>query len=241
LVERNNLEGFPLDRLTEIEGDYCGYIEWLKNALSTTTFCERGNIIERMGFFGATLYEYDLDNKLTKQILPHGSSILYEYDTCGNKIKESFANGKSDMFVYDDCDRLTKTINSFGYETVYEYDTRGNMFKQFNSITNNTLTREFKNYNDGQLRRLDNMYIPFFHKNKFKHVWDYMIWVIASRGIHSFEFPDREGASNGEVKRWIEQGAVLINGKRCKPFDAISLPIESLILFPKGKNRNTLI
>lgn len=46
-------------------------------------------------------------------------------------------------------------------------------------------------------------------------------------------------ASNGSIKRWLESGAVLINGKRPKPKDVIELPVWQLIFFPKGKKRTT--
>jgi 16S rRNA U516 pseudouridylate synthase RsuA-like enzyme len=57
---------------------------------------------------------------------------------------------------------------------------------------------------------------------------------IAQFGIFS-----REGriqpASRSEVRRWIEAGAVQINGERLRIADLIDFPVFSLVLFPGGK------
>ena len=42
-------------------------------------------------------------------------------------------------------------------------------------------------------------------------------------------------ASNSEVRRWLEQSAVIINGVKPKPKDIITFPVTSLIFFPKSK------
>lgn len=47
-------------------------------------------------------------------------------------------------------------------------------------------------------------------------------------------------ASSSEIKRWIEQGAVLFNGERVTPTELIDFPIISIVLFPKGASRVTL-
>ena len=47
-------------------------------------------------------------------------------------------------------------------------------------------------------------------------------------------------ASNGDLWRWLNMGAIIINGKTPKPLDEISLPIKELIFFPNGKRRTTL-
>lgn len=44
-----------------------------------------------------------------------------------------------------------------------------------------------------------------------------------------------EMASNSEVRRWLDQSAVIINGKKPKAKDIIELPVTSLIFFPKSK------
>ncbi len=48
-------------------------------------------------------------------------------------------------------------------------------------------------------------------------------------------------ASNSEIRRWIEQGAVLFNHERMKPDEPIDFRIYSLVLFPKSAKRVTLL
>ena len=45
--------------------------------------------------------------------------------------------------------------------------------------------------------------------------------------------------SNGEIKRWLSKGSVIINGRRPGPEDKINFPIKQLIFFPNGKRRTT--
>ena len=51
---------------------------------------------------------------------------------------------------------------------------------------------------------------------------------------------DNKPASNSEVRRWLSNGAVEINGNRPKAEDIIAFPVTSLIFFPNGKKRCTL-
>jgi hypothetical protein len=51
-------------------------------------------------------------------------------------------------------------------------------------------------------------------------------------------FQTREGAkvgaaSNNELRRWLKNGAVVINGIKVSPTTAIQFPITSMVLFPK--------
>lgn len=47
-------------------------------------------------------------------------------------------------------------------------------------------------------------------------------------------------ASKSEIKRWLLNKAVIINGKTPLPQDEISFPIRELIFFPKGNKRTTI-
>lgn len=48
--------------------------------------------------------------------------------------------------------------------------------------------------------------------------------------------------SNGEVKRWMQNGAVHINGCRVGPDDAVvSQHVRSLVFFPSSLRRTTVI
>lgn len=48
-------------------------------------------------------------------------------------------------------------------------------------------------------------------------------------------------ATNSELRRWLQMGAVVINGVRPKPFDVIEFPVTSMVLFPKGARKCTLL
>jgi hypothetical protein len=48
--------------------------------------------------------------------------------------------------------------------------------------------------------------------------------------------------SNGELKRHMQQGGVLVNGERIAPDELIDFPVFSLVFFPKSaKHRTTLV
>lgn len=49
-------------------------------------------------------------------------------------------------------------------------------------------------------------------------------------------------ASNGEVKRWMQNGAVLLNGRKLQVTDQVAPPeVESLIFFPASPGRRTTL
>tara|TARA_B100000700_G_scaffold331341_1_gene463284 strand:+ start:154 stop:369 length:216 start_codon:yes stop_codon:yes gene_type:complete len=67
--------------------------------------------------------------------------------------------------------------------------------------------------------------------------WQFLINLNISCQFHSKE---RKGkATNSELKRWLQNKAIIINGERPNFNDEISFPIRELILFPK-KNRITI-
>jgi len=47
--------------------------------------------------------------------------------------------------------------------------------------------------------------------------------------------------SNSEIRRWLDQSSVIINGMRPRAKDQIEFPIVQLIFFPKGRRRTTVI
>ena len=48
-------------------------------------------------------------------------------------------------------------------------------------------------------------------------------------------------ASNSELRRWLIKRSVVINGVRPLPHDKICFPIASLVFFPKGKRKCTMV
>ena len=47
--------------------------------------------------------------------------------------------------------------------------------------------------------------------------------------------------SNGELRRHMQQGGVLINGQRVAVDEAIDFPVFSLVFFPKSDGRRTTL
>ena len=47
--------------------------------------------------------------------------------------------------------------------------------------------------------------------------------------------------SNGELKRHMQQGGVLVNGEKVLPDEVIDFPVFSLVFFPKSVARRTTL
>lgn len=47
--------------------------------------------------------------------------------------------------------------------------------------------------------------------------------------------------SNGELKRHMQQGGVLLNGEKIAPNELIDFPVFSLVFFPKSPARRTTL
>ena len=47
--------------------------------------------------------------------------------------------------------------------------------------------------------------------------------------------------SNGELKRHMQQGGVLVNGERITADELIDFPVFSLVFFPSGNRRTTIV
>ena len=46
---------------------------------------------------------------------------------------------------------------------------------------------------------------------------------------------------NGELRRHMKQGAIIINGEKIAPDEEIDFPVFSLVLFPKSEKRRTTL
>lgn len=52
---------------------------------------------------------------------------------------------------------------------------------------------------------------------------------------------ERQGpATNSERRRWLQNKAVVVNGSALGPDDPMP-PVESLVFFPKGRRRTTML
>lgn len=67
-------------------------------------------------------------------------------------------------------------------------------------------------------------------------------WLISLRPAIPMSV-ERPGAamSNGELRRHISQGGVLVNGERITADEPIDFPVFSLIFFPKAARRTTIV
>jgi hypothetical protein len=140
--ESYKLFGFPLDRLDEIQGDYEGFVVWLKSK-TNLEFDQNQNLVRYEDSVGYWVkYEYDQNNN---QILKESSSgwwAKYEYDQNNNQILKEVSSGMWTKYEYDQNNNQIRWESSNGYWVKYEY--------------------EF--YDNGQLKRLNNLVIPYFEQ-----------------------------------------------------------------------------
>lgn len=69
---------------------------------------------------------------------------------------------------------------------------------------------------------------------------DWMKSLHAICQFQSIETPNKI-ASGSELRRWIEQNAVIVNGEKLSPKETMDFPIISVVLFPKSEIRRTTI
>lgn len=53
--------------------------------------------------------------------------------------------------------------------------------------------------------------------------------------------PGEVNPSGSEVRRWLKNKAVICNGEPLSESDVIDFPVFSLVFFPKGMRRTTII
>lgn len=170
--ERNKLEGFPVDGLGEIEGDFNNFVWWVKCVLDCKfEYNKHGNVITEIvssGYF--VKHEYDKQGNKTKEIHPSGHTYQwkYEYDRYDNLIKEVHQNGiiYQWRYEYDEYGNMTKEIYPNGEVCQYEYDDLGNMIKEINS-DGRYFQYEYEYYGNGQLKSIhedgeQSLFIPKF-------------------------------------------------------------------------------
>ena len=66
-IKRNNLEAFPVSMLDQIQGDYDGWVKWIRNTLNTSQleFNTNGNIIYYKNSNGYEYWqEFDSNNNM---------------------------------------------------------------------------------------------------------------------------------------------------------------------------------
>jgi YD repeat-containing protein len=135
--ENNFPEEVDLDKV-EIEGDYNGFISWLKH-LPKLIFDDKGTLIKKIYRDGLVhTYEYDDNRNLIKSISVNGSVLLemnqYEYDDKNRLLKHIASNDSKRLleyiYEYDDKDRLVKKICGHDNIFVYEYDDKDRLIRK---------------------------------------------------------------------------------------------------------------
>lgn len=59
---------------------------------------------------------------------------------------------------------------------------------------------------------------------------------------HFWSREQNRTASNSELRRWLEHGAIVFNTEKVSPNELIDFPVFSLVMFPNSKvNRITLV
>jgi len=48
-------------------------------------------------------------------------------------------------------------------------------------------------------------------------------------------------ASRSEIRRWLNNGSIIINGKTPTSKEEVNLPVNELVLFPRGKQKTTIL
>ncbi len=102
-----------------------------KNQISKTEIIQAENI-------GTTLYEYDIQGRLTKVTNPNEIINVYTYDDAGNRLSKTSTNDDVSVvtnYTYDEQNRLIKTVTG-DTTTYYGYDNNGNQISEWARISN---------------------------------------------------------------------------------------------------------
>lgn len=81
------------------------------------------------------------------------------------------------------------------------------------------------------------------HTSKPPRPGSVLSWLLHNPCLQNMASVDCPGkiASNSEKRRWLENRAVQINGEYLSADDDMPYPIESLVFFPNGKRRCTMV
>ena len=131
-VKRANLEGFPLSKLDQVEGDYNGFVDWLRQELKTVrVYNDQGLMTKRVNPLGRVYeYEYKDQGVMTKRVNPLGDVYRYEYNDQGLMTKEVLHSGGVREYEYNGQGLMTKEVYPSGDVYEYEYNDKGLITKE---------------------------------------------------------------------------------------------------------------
>ena len=172
-IIKNNLETFPISKVSEIVGDYDNFKAWISEKVSNQfQYDSRGNLTQFEDSVGCCeTWEYDSRNNKVRSENSNGYWRTYQYDSSGNLIRFEDSNGYRETFEYDSRDNKTRFENSRDYWKTYEYDSRDNLIRSEDSvgccktfeydINGNDITEISSSfYDNGQLKSIGNMILP---------------------------------------------------------------------------------
>ena len=182
-IKRNNLETFPISMLDQIQGEYDGWVSWIKNTLKAERreFNTNGSIIHYKNSYGFENWqEYDSNNNLIHYKDSNGYEYWQEYDSNGNMIHYKNSYGFEYWQEYDSNNNMVHYKDSNGYEYWQEYyynekqiivksSTGIQEWREFDSNGNTIhikgpygLERQYltEYYSNGQLKRYCDMILP---------------------------------------------------------------------------------
>lgn len=161
--ERNGLEGFPVDRLNEIEGDYNKFFDWVNGKLSSKCEYDRNGVIIKETCSDDRVYQYEYDehgNLIKRSLLGitfwgGRTSWQAEYDDIGNMIKEWETLRAHSLYEYGDLGDIVKKKDQYNdaYQWEYKYDKNGNLIKKvypFGALQ----YFDYEHYDNGQLKSI---------------------------------------------------------------------------------------
>jgi len=108
----------PIDRLTQVQYPDGETVKYAYDYNSNLTQVAKGT--------KATVYSYDISNRLVKAQFSDNISISYEYDPANRIVKITYPDKEEVKYEYDTRSRLTKVCDQTG-STQYEYDDQTNL------------------------------------------------------------------------------------------------------------------
>jgi hypothetical protein len=132
LVNNNNLEGFPLEKLSDIKGDFKNFKYWLEDSLKSVKleYDSKGNKTSEKELDSSgnvqLSYEYTYDsegNKTSEKWLDSFGNVLgsyeYTYDLKGNKTSKKWLDSSGRVvwseeytYIHYDNGQLNKILDS---------------------------------------------------------------------------------------------------------------------------------
>ncbi len=114
---------------TRNEYDAFGNLKYQTQALDSTGLTKQqltDFIADNSISLRRTYFEYDLNNRLLREVQPEQNSVGFRYDAVGNRLISVDGKGNETRHIYDALNRNIKVIDPLSFETVMEYDGVGN-------------------------------------------------------------------------------------------------------------------